>query len=48
MPNWCATNYVIRGSEENLNDLVHRLNTMENHSNGFDLFMYQNHCQLRA
>ena len=42
MPNWCATNYVIRGSEENLNDLVHRLNTMENHSNGFGRYWMGN------
>lgn len=42
MPNWCCTNYAIRGSHEDLGALVKTLNTMENSPNGFGRYWMGN------
>ena len=42
MPNWCSTNYVIRGSKEDLSAFVKTLNTMENNPNGFGRYWMGN------
>lgn len=42
MPNWCCTNYVIRGSKEDLETLVNTLNTMENHKTDFGRYWMGN------
>lgn len=42
MPNWCATNYVIRGNQDELSDLCRRLNTMQNQPNGFGKYWMGN------
>lgn len=42
MPNWCTTNYAIRGSKDELKALVTILNTMKNHSNGFGRYWIGN------
>lgn len=42
MPNWCCTNYCIRGKKDELEEFARTLNTMENHSRGFDRFWLGN------
>lgn len=42
MPNWAATNYIIRGEEKELKEFCRLLNTMENHSNGSRRFWMGN------
>lgn len=42
MPIWCTTNYAVRGSKSELDDLIRRLNTMQQHDSEYGRYWFGN------